>query len=65
MSDPFTPNPGLLAKLGSIAVHAEEMISPAGHIYDKAALETVLVDPEVTEWLDDMRAMAMLPVKRD
>lgn len=64
MPNPFQPSAGLLAKLGSIAIHAEELLSPTGHVMDKAALESVLTDPEVTEWLDGMSAMAMLPVKR-
>ena len=63
-TDPLTPSPALLAKLGSIAVHAEEMLSPSGHVLDKAALESVMADPEVVEWVDAMRKMAMLPVKR-
>ena len=65
MSDPFAPTPTLLAKLGSIAVHAEELTSPTGHGFDKAALDSVLVDYEVQEWMEAMRKMAMLPVKRD
>jgi len=64
MSDPFNPSPALLAKLGSAIVHAEEMLFPTGHIFDKAALESVVADPEVQGWLDEMRKMAMVPVKR-
>lgn len=62
--DPFAPSAALLSKLGSIAVHAEELTSPTGHDFDKIALDSLLSDPEVTEWLDGMRKMAMLPVKR-
>lgn len=54
----------LAAKLGGIAVHAEELISPKGHEFDKAALETLLQDEEVKEFLDQLSALALLPVKR-
>lgn len=54
----------LLVKLGSIAVHAEEMMSPKGHEFDKAALDTLLEDPEVKEWLEAMDRLAFLPKKR-
>lgn len=63
-ADPFDPSPALLAKLGSIAVHAEELLSPTGHGFDKVALESVMADPEVVEWMEGMRRLAMLPVKR-
>jgi hypothetical protein len=36
--DPLNPNAALLVNLGSIAVHAEEITSPNGHDFDKAAL---------------------------
>lgn len=64
--DPFTPTVSLLVKLGSIAVHVEEMMS-AQYRGDDAALERaalLLNDPEVREWLKTMAKMAMLPVKR-
>jgi hypothetical protein len=54
----------LLMKLGSIAIHAEELISPEGHTVDKAALETVLNDPEVREFLSDPKTKVLLPLKR-
>lgn len=62
--NPLTPSASLLMKLGSIAVHADEMLSPLGHGFDRIALEAVLHDPEVVEWLAAMAAMAYLPVKR-
>lgn len=65
MADPFTPSATLLIKLGSIIVHFEELITPTGHGYDKVALDSLLSDPEVVEWMEQMNAMAMLPVKRD
>lgn len=64
MSDPFKPSVALLVKLGSIAVHVEEMMAPMGHRFDKVALQTLLEDAEVIEWRKQMDKLAMLPVKR-
>lgn len=64
MNDPLKPSVTLLVKLGSIAVHAEELLSPTGHHFDRRALETVAHDPEVTAWLAEMDKMAFLPKKR-
>jgi len=64
MSDPFKPSPALLCKLGSVVVHVEEMRSPDGHAFDTIALDGLLKDPEVVQWLARMNAMAMLPRKR-
>ena len=57
------PETSLLCKLGSIAVHAEEMMSDDGHKLDHAAILSLLGDPEVKEWIADMGAL--LPVKRN
>lgn len=64
MSDPMKPAPSLLVALGSIAVHAEEYLSPHGHPFDADAIRSLLSLPEVSEWLAQMNAMAMLPLKR-
>lgn len=64
MSDPLKPSITLLVKLGSIAVHVEELLSPSGHQFARAALQTLLDDQEVIEWRKQMDKMAMLPVKR-
>lgn len=58
------PSTALLCKLGSIIVHMEEATSTKGHAFDKIALDQLLADSDVREWLADMRGMAMLPVKR-
>ena len=63
MSNPLNPSPALLCKLGSILIHAEELVSPSGHIFDHHALKTAW-DSEVTEWMEQMRKAAFLPVKR-
>jgi hypothetical protein len=61
--DILKPSPALLCKLGSIIVHAEEGASAQGHPFDVIALRQLLADPEVKQWLDDMAAAALLPVK--
>lgn len=62
--DALTPSPSLLCKLGSIMMHAAEMMAPHGHTFDRMALEQLLNDPEVREWQKQMDAMAMLPKMR-
>lgn len=56
------PGIGLLAKLGSIIVHADEMLSPDGHEFDADALKVLLYDEEVQQWITDMGPL--LPRKR-
>jgi hypothetical protein len=58
----YTPPLGLLCKLGSIIVHAEEMMQPDGHDFDRVAMETLLADRDVRKWIDDMGSL--LPLKR-
>jgi hypothetical protein len=65
MDDVLTPSPALLCKLGSIIVHADELTSPFGHEVDREALRSLLTDPEVTEWIAGMGAMALVPLKRN
>lgn len=59
-----SPTLSLLVKLGSIAVHADEFISPNGHDYDKIAIQSLLKDKEVIEWLSEMDKAQFLPKKR-
>lgn len=54
----------LLVKLGSIAVHADEMLSPGGHHFDRVALEQLVADQEVKAWIAAMDKLAMIPKKR-
>jgi hypothetical protein len=54
----------LAVKLGSIAVHVDEFLSPHGHEFDKHALRTLIEDGEVKAWLQQMDALAMIPKKR-
>lgn len=54
----------LLLKLGSIARHAEEYFGPTSSEVDRGAIESLLADPEVVEWMKAADASALLPVKR-
>jgi len=58
------PSVGILIKLGSIAVHVEEALSPKGHGYDVVVLKALLSDPELAEWRKGMDKLALLPLKR-
>lgn len=62
--DPKNPPLGVLVKVGSIARHVEEFMSLASHPLDKVALDGLLEDPEVAEWLEAMDDLGLLPVKR-
>lgn len=62
MTDALKPNLTLLVKLGSIAVHADEMMSAKGHAYDRVALQQLIADPEVQQWIKSMGVY--MPVKR-
>ena len=61
----MNPSVSLLCKLGSIAVHVEELLSADGHEFDRIELDALLRDPEVREWMKAMDAAAMLPKKRN
>ena len=62
MSDPTKPSLSLLCKLGSIAVHVEESMSTKAHAVDIAAMQALIRDPEVREWIKSMGPF--MPVKR-
>lgn len=61
---PLAPPASVVVKLGSIAVHAEELIEPRGHPLDMDALRGLLADREIVAWRADMDKLALLPVKR-
>jgi hypothetical protein len=52
----------LLVKLGSIVVHAEELLSTDGRHVDLEAMRPLLADAEVQNWIKGMGAL--LPLKR-
>lgn len=58
------PSVGLLVKLGSVIVHADEFTSPSGHEFDLHAMKQLLADPEVVAWIAAGTKAAMLPLKR-
>lgn len=62
----MNPSPALLAKLGSLIVHADEYLDAAGkgHPFDKDAFDALLKDPEVDDWLKAMGKLAMIPLRR-
>lgn len=62
--DPLKPSISTLCKIGSIVQHTEELLSPNGHAFDKTALESLLKDTEVKQWLKEMDKMALIPKKR-
>lgn len=62
--DPLRPDAGLLAKIGSILVHADEMLSPDGHAFDQHALRGLLADQDVKDWVARMTRIALVPRKR-
>ncbi len=65
MSDPLKPPITILIKLGSITVHVDEMLSAHGHDFDRIAIESLLSDPELVEWLKQMTSLALLPLNRN
>jgi len=64
MSDTLKPTTTLLIKLGSIIVHQKALASAKGHYVDYEALQALLTDKEVVDWMLEMNKMALLPVKR-
>lgn len=56
------PSLSLLSKLGSIIIHTDEFLSSKGHQFDKVALEQLIADAEVQQWLKAMGPL--VPVKR-
>ena len=65
MVNKFQHSLAILIKLGSIAVHTKEMLSKEGHEYDIQAIKTLLVDPEIIDWIKAMDKMALLPKERN
>lgn len=55
-------SPTLAAKLAAAVVHAEEMLSPTSHDFDRVALHGAVHDPEVQDWIQ--RCGPLAPVKR-
>lgn len=64
MSGFASPSLSLLIKLGSIAVHCDEMLSDDGHDFDRLAIESILNDEEVRDFIKEGRRTQTLPLKR-
>lgn len=62
--DALNPDAATLIALGSVARHAEELLSPGGHAFDREAIKGLLEQPNVQEWMKAADALALLPVKR-
>ncbi len=59
------PTPiGVLVKLGSIAVHAEELLGPGSHPYAVSAIRDLLAYPDVVKWRLKMDKLGLLPKQR-
>ena len=63
-NDPTKPSMTVLVKIGSAMVHADEMLSPTGHDYDKIALQSLINDPEVQSWIAAITKLGFVPLKR-
>jgi hypothetical protein len=63
--NPLSPPASVIVKLGSIARHVEELCGPQPHVLDQHALEALLGDPEVQEWMKAADGVALLPVPRN
>lgn len=64
MSDKLQPSVSVAIKLASIAVHVEEFNQGGGHAVDIQVATALCSDPEVVAYLDLLRPLALLPVKR-
>ena len=67
VTDPACLPLSLAVKLGSAVVHIEEYFLSAAKgsmaaDFDRAALQTILDDPEVQKWIKEMGVL--LPLKR-
>jgi hypothetical protein len=58
------PSDTAAVTLASLAVHAEELLSPGGHEADRAAIQGCLEHPEVKAYLAELDALSLLPLKR-
>jgi len=61
---PFSLNYTLAAKVGSLVAHADEGLSRGGHNFDWIALRALIEDEDIQAWLAELRALALVPVKR-
>jgi hypothetical protein len=66
--DALKPAPGLLCKIVSVLVHADEMREsqhdPHANEIDRVALYSALDQPDVKEWIEAMTKGGFAPIKR-
>lgn len=62
--EPLNPTLSLLSKLGSLAVYAEEMLGHEYHASERAAIQSLLEDEEVQQWLKEMHQLSLIYRKR-
>lgn len=62
--EPLNPDVHTLAKIGSILIHVEEFLGSGSHHFDKAAIDSLMADPDVIGWIEGMRKLALLPLSR-
>lgn len=62
--EPMNPGVRLLTKLASVVVHCEEAMSATGHQFDVVAIDSLVSDQEVRDWIKAMGTMGLLPLKR-
>lgn len=61
---PLPPDAATAIAIASIAVHAEEFLSRASHPADATAIRGLLALPYVKTYLDEMRKLSLVPVRR-
>lgn len=59
------PDPLVSVKLASVAVHAKELLAPGGHEFDAAAIDGLLAEQDVKDYLRQLDDMALLPKPRE
>lgn len=58
------PTERVAVALASIAVHADEYTSPGKSEFDAEAIRVSLAAPDVQDYLRELDALALLPLKR-
>lgn len=58
------PTPEVGMKLASLVMHADEAMSSDGRTVDIEVFKTCLKDDEVQSYLQELDALALLPLRR-
>jgi hypothetical protein len=58
------PSPAVAVALASVAVHAEEALGSGGHKFDVTAIQGLLSQQDVQDYLARLDGLALLPVPR-